>query len=148
MAGGIRLCVPPFPIPSHIWLRGPRPPASTSQGWTCLASLSLPALLCSIQSTNARVQHDGCTMSLSAPPVRPLLSASQVLWVLLLPSSTSLPASSGHPALAMVACCTLCSDKSPLALSSLPKGVSWQHHFQQDGVWGAWHLSPWHLAAS
>lgn len=104
-------CVSPLPTPSHIWLRVPGPPASTSQGWTCLASLSLPALLCSIQVTNARVQHDGCTMSLSAPPVRPLLSASQVLWVLLLPPSTALPAFSGHPALAMVACCTLRSDK-------------------------------------
>lgn len=138
-------CASPLPIPSHIWLRGAGPPASTSQGWMArLASLSLPALLCSIQVTDAtmaRVQHDGCTMSLSAPPVRSLLSVSQVFWVLLLPPSTSLPASNGHPALAMVACCTLRSDKSPLALSSLPRGASWQR-------WGARHLSLWHPSAS
>lgn len=103
VAGGIKLCVPP-PHPFTHRLQGPGPPASTSQGWTCLASLSLPALLCSIQVTRAttarchtRVQHDGCTMSLPAPPVRPLLSASQVLWVLLLPPSTSQwLSSSGH----------------------------------------------------
>lgn len=142
-------CASPLPIPSHIWLRGAGPPASTSQGWTArLASLSLPALLCSIRVTDATVarchagvQHDGCTMSLSAPPVRPLLSVSQVFWVLLLPPSTSPPSSSGHPALAMVACCTLRSDKSPLALSSLPRGASWQQ-------WGAQHLSLWHPSAS
>lgn len=132
VAGSIRLYIPSLPIPSNTWLQGPGPPASRSQEWTaCLAGLSLLALLCSIQVTDATtarcqagVQHNGCTMTLSAPPVRPLLSASQAFWVLLLPPSASLSACNGHPALAMVACWTLHGDKSPLALSSLPEGVS------------------------
>lgn len=49
-------CGSPLPIPSHRWLQGARPAGSMSQGWTeRLASLSLPALLCSIQVTNAAV---------------------------------------------------------------------------------------------